>query len=130
MAVEAKDELRNLIRKYRELDASIKKINKNLTDMRDSRGELEEAMREIFASPEYSHFHKMDLSDDSYIRIQRPGEWKKPWTLGKKELGTLLQEFFSSGKPVSADACFQHIVEAREKASVGDTITFTRLERS
>lgn len=130
MAVEAKDELRNLIRKYRELDASIKKINKNLTDMRDSRGELEESMRRIFETPEYAHFHKMDLSDDSYIRIQRPGEWKKPWTLGKKELGALLEEYFGSGKPLTADGCLQHIVGAREKASVGDTIQFIRLERS
>lgn len=128
MAQHAKAELLELIRKYRELDTSIKKINKNLTDLRDERGTLEHSMEQIFASPEFAHFHKMDLSDDSYIRIQRPGEWKKPWSLSKKELGTLLVEFFASGKPVNADSIYQHIVEARERS--GDTMVFTRVERS
>ena len=130
MAEQAKNELLALIRKYRELDSSIKKINKNLTDLRDERGELEHSMEQIFSSPEYSHFHKMDLSDDSYIRIQRPGEWKKPWGLSKKELGVLLAEFFTSGKPLNAEECYKHIVEAREKSLVGTEMTFTRLERS
>lgn len=129
MAEQAKSELLNLIRKYRELDSSIKKINKNLTDLRDERGELEHSMEQIFSKPEFEHFHKMDLSDDSYIRIQRPGEWKKPWGLSKKELGLLLTDFFGSGKQLTAEECFKHIVEAREKALVGTEMTFTRLER-
>jgi len=128
MAQQAKAELLELIRKYRELDTSIKKINKNLTDLRDERGELEHSMEQIFSAPEYANFHKMDLSDDSYIRIQRPGEWKKPWSLSKKELGVLLSEFFASGKPVTAETIYQHIVEARERT--GDTMVFTRVERS
>ena len=127
MAQQAKAELLEVIRKYRELDTSIKKINKNLTDLRDQRGELEHSMEQIFASPEYATFHKMDLSDDSYIRIQRPGEWKKPWSLSKKDLGVLLVEFFASGKPANAESIYQHIVEARERT--GDTMVFTRIER-
>jgi hypothetical protein len=130
MAQEAKDDLLVLIRKYRELDASIKKINKNLTDLRDSRGELEGAMRGIFERPEYTGIGKMALSDDSYIRIQRPGEWKKPWGLSKRELQAALTEFFANGGPKTADACYAHIVESREKASVGDTMQFARIERS
>ena len=129
MANQSKTELLEIIRKYREVDTSIKKINKSLTDLRDERGQLEHSMESIFASPEFAHFHKMDLSDDSYIRIQRPGEWKKPWSLSKKELGHLLADFFAAGKPMTAEACYQHITEAREKVSVGDSMTFTRLER-
>lgn len=129
MAEQAKAELLTLIRKYRELDSSIKKINKNLTDLRDERGELEHSMEQIFAKPEFQHFQKMDLSDDSYIRIQRPGEWKKPWGLSKKELGVLLTEFFGSGKPLNAESCYQHIVEAREKTLVASEMNFSRIER-
>lgn len=129
MAEQAKSELLVLIRKYRELDASIKKINKNLTDLRDERGELEHSMEQIFERPENQHFQKMDLSDDSYIRIQRPGEWKKPWGLSKKELGVLLTEFFGSGKPLNAEECYRHIVEAREKALVATEMNFMRIER-
>jgi|688.fasta_scaffold00564_41 hypothetical protein len=124
----ASPELLNVIRKYRELDSSIKKINKNLTDMRDTRGELEKELKTFFEKPEYSNFHKMDLSDDSYIRIQRPGEWKKAWTLSKEKLQTLLTEFTATGRPVSE--CYSFIVEEREKTLVGDSMQFTRLERS
>lgn len=129
MAEQAKSELLVLIRKYRELDASIKTINKNLTDLRDERGELEHSMEQIFTRPENQHFQKMDLSDDSYIRIQRPGEWKKPWGLSKKELGNLLSEFFTSGKSLNAEECYRHIVEAREKALVASEMNFMRIER-
>ena len=123
----ATDELLTVIRKYRELDSSIKKINKNLTDMRDTRGELEKELRVFFQSPEFVNFHKMDLSDDSYIRIQRPGDWKKPWSLSKDRLQTLLAEFAMTNKPVAE--CYAYIVEAREKTLIGDSMQFTRMER-
>lgn len=124
----ATTELLNVIRKYRELDSSIKLINKNLTDLRDTRGELEKELTAFFEKPEYANFHKMDLSDDSYIRIQRPGAWKKAWSLSKERLQALLAEFAATGRPVSE--CYAFIVESREKALVGDSMQFTRLQRS
>ena len=87
-------DLTSLIRKYRDLDNSIKKVNKGLTDMRDERAELEKEMATILSKPENTGFHKMDLNYDSYIRIQRPGEWNKPWSLSKKDLHILLSDFF------------------------------------
>lgn len=124
----ATTELLNVIRKYRELDSSIKLINKNLTDLRDTRGELEKELTTFFEKPEYANFHKMDLSDDSYIRIQRPGAWKKPWSLSKEKLQTLLEQFAQTGRPLSE--CYAFIVESREKTLVGDSMQFTRLQRS
>lgn len=124
----ATTELLNVIRKYRELDSSIKLINKNLTDLRDTRGELEKELTAFFEKPEYANFHKMDLSDDSYIRIQRPGAWKKPWSLSKEKLQILLEQFAQTGRPLSE--CYAFIVESREKTLVGDSMQFTRLQRS
>ena len=125
----AKDELLAAIRKYRELDDSIKKINKGLTDLRDERGEVEQKMGEILMRPEFATFHKMELSDQSYIRVQRPGEWNKPWSLSKKELQILLSEFFGSAHPKTAEECFKYIAEQRAKALVGTEPHFVRLER-
>jgi hypothetical protein len=45
-------DLTQLIRKYREIDESIKKINKGLTDLRDERGELELKLAEVFQQPQ------------------------------------------------------------------------------
>jgi hypothetical protein len=87
-------------------------------------------MRGIFERPEYTGIGKMALSDDSYIRIQRAGEWKKPWSLSKRELQVLLTEFHTSSSPKTAEACYSYIVEAREKTAVGDTMQFARIERS
>ena len=122
----ATPELLNVIRKYRELDSSIKKINKNLTDMRDTRGEIEKELRVFFEKPEYANFHKLDLPD-SYIRIQRPGDWKKPWSLSKEKLQALLSEFTAAGRPLTE--CYSYIVETREKSLVADTMQITRVER-
>lgn len=129
MAQPAKDELLAAIRKYRELDDSIKKINKGLTDLRDERGEVEQRMGEILMKPEFASFHKMELSDQSYIRVQRPGEWNKPWSLSKKELQVLLAQFFASPQPKTAEDCFKFIADERAKALVGTDAHFTRLER-
>ena len=119
-------ELTNVIRKYRELDSAIKKANKNLTDMRDARGEVERELEAIFQTPKFAGFHKLDLSD-SYIRIQRPGDWKKPWSLSKEKLQAMLAEFTTTGRPLSE--CYSYIVETREKALVADTMQITRVER-
>jgi hypothetical protein len=48
----SQSELLAEIRKYRELDESIKKINKGLTDLRDERGEVEKRMADILLKPE------------------------------------------------------------------------------
>ena len=61
----SQQELTAAIRKYRELDESIKKINKGLTDLRDERGEVEKQMADILLKPEFQSFHKMELSDQS-----------------------------------------------------------------
>ena len=61
----SQQELTAAIRKYRELDESIKKINKGLTDLRDERGEVEKQMADILLKPEFQNFHKMELSDQS-----------------------------------------------------------------
>ena len=61
----SQQELTSAIRKYRELDESIKKINKGLTDLRDERGEVEKQMADILLKPEFQSFHKMELSDQS-----------------------------------------------------------------
>lgn len=122
------DEILPLIRKYRDLDASIKKVNKGLTDLRDERGEVEEQMREILQKPEYATFEKMALNDDSYIRIQR--EWNKPWSLSKKDLHILLSDFFRSDRPKTGEECYTFIVKAREEAARCTEMSFTRVERS
>jgi hypothetical protein len=71
----------------------------------------------------------MELSDQSYIRIQRPGDYNKPWSLSKRELQVLLSEFFSTSDPKTAEDCYKYITEKRSKDLVGTELHFTRLER-
>jgi hypothetical protein len=87
-------------------------------------------MRDVLARPEFATFHKMDLNDDSYIRIQRAGEWNKPWSLSKRELQVLLAEFFGGPAPKTAEECYRYITEAQAEKAKGTTMQFTRVERS
>ena len=94
---EAQRELVKCIRKYRDLDDGLKKINSAANDIREKKKIVELEMTDILKRGEYSHVHKLDIQDDrSTIKIQRPSQWSKSWSLSLKELTTLVKEYFAT----------------------------------
>lgn len=116
------------VRKYRDYDENRKKLNAGLNKLREEMKIIELEMGDILRRSQYSQIFKLDISDDnSAIRIQRPEQWSKPWSLSIKDLTTYVNEFFASSSPKTAESCIAYIVEKRRKDLVSTDFSFTRI---
>ena len=121
------DQLKQIVQKYCQVDNELRVLNTQVYEKRDIRKQIETEIAGCVSRPEFSDIQKMKIEDGSYIRIQRPDTYAKPWSLSKKELETLLQSYFQTSQRSSAEECFKFIVERRKQDSVGKEFEFTRI---
>lgn len=122
------ESLKQYLREYREIDNEIRTLNKELYEKREVRKNVEGGIIKIIAQPQFSEFSKLKLEDDgSLFKIQRPNNWQKPWALSKKDLQTLLSEYFGSTSTPNADDCYAFICEKRKNDLVATEFNFTRI---
>jgi hypothetical protein len=117
------------VRKYREYDEKRREYNSQLSKLREEMKIIELEMGDILKRSHYSHIFKLDISDDnSAIRIQRPEQWSKPWSLSIKDLTTYVTEFFANQThPKTPAACVSYIVDRRRKDLVSTDFSFSRI---
>ncbi len=119
------------VRKYRKYDDELKELNAKAYDIRQEKKIVELEMGDILKRATYSHIHKLELPDDkSEIRIARPEQWSKGWTLSVKELTTLVQAYFATPGPKTADGCVDYIVKQRRADLVSTEFSFSRIVRT
>jgi len=124
----ALDNLKDYIRKYRDIDDEIRELNKAVYEKRDTRKCIELEISTVLSLPQFQAYDKLKIDEDgSTIRIKRPETYEKPWSLSKKELKTLLEDFFKSDLPLNADTCFEYILAERKRALVGKEFEITRI---
>ena len=115
------------VRRFRKLDNELKAANTTASKLREDRKIEELHIVDYLKSPQYATIQKLDISDDgSVIKIQRPDTYSKPWGLSVKDLLTHLQKFEASGKPFSAQACWEFMVDKRKMELVATEFSFTR----
>jgi len=86
------------VRKYRSLDDQIKEINTTVYKLREDKKFVENEMSDILRRTNFQNLHKLEIQDDgSYIKIQRPETWSKPWSLSQKELKDLISSYVNGG---------------------------------
>ena len=126
---EAINDLKRCIKQYRSVDDDLRKLNKAVYEKRESRKIVEMEIADLVKLPEFNNFKKLKIEEDgSTITVQRPNEWSKPWTLSKKDLKELLDQYFASTIPIqSADRCFEFIVEAQKRKLVSTDYNFSRI---
>jgi len=118
--------LKSHLLSYRDTDAKIQSLNSEIHALRNQRKVLEIKMSEILCDQEFHAFNEIRLSDDgSVVKIQRPNQWSKAWTLSKKDLQTHLKEYFESTRTPNAEECFSMIVEKKTKSLVSTEFAFT-----
>ena len=118
----------NVVRQYRELDDQLKELNSQVFKLREARKQKELELADFLKSPEYSSITKLEIKDDgSYIKIQKPEAWTKPWSLSAKELGTLLNTYFAAAARPTAEECYKFIVSERKKTMIAREFAFTRI---
>ena len=121
-------DLKTCIVKFRAVDDDIRIMNKMIYEKRDARKILELEMADIIKTPAFDSFKSLKIEDDgSVIKIQRPQDYSKPWSLSKKELQTLLDAYFASGHSPNAKDCFDFICADRKKKLVASEFSFTRV---
>ena len=125
---EAIEDLRRCVKQYRDLDDKIRVMNKTLYESRESRKMVEVEMTDILKIPQFRDYDKLKIDDDgSMIKIQRPQLWSKPWSLSKKELQTLLDEYFRTGLPRTSEECHKYICERRKQDLVSTEFSLNRV---
>ena len=124
----AKAELKERLRVYRNLDDEIRDINKLVYDLREKRKIVELEMADILKTPGLSQVGELRLeNDNSYIRIQRPGTYSKPWSLSKKDLQNYIEHYFENAGPnLNRRDCFEFIVRQQKLNAVETDFKFVR----
>lgn len=121
-------DLKRCVQQYRNLDDELRTLNKEVYEKRESRKMLEVEMSDIIKQPGFNNVDRLKIDDDgSLIRIRRPETYAKPWSLSKKELETLVGQYFQNAGTPSANGCLDFILEERKKALVSKEFEFIRV---
>jgi hypothetical protein len=121
------EELKGIVREYRDIDNQIREINKNVYNLREQRKIKEMEIADILKTAQFQHHKILALEDGSKIRIQRPNEWSKSWSLSVKDLLNLLHSYFEGRNNPNASDCFGFIVEEHKKKLTTNEFKLTRI---
>jgi hypothetical protein len=114
------DTLKPVIAKYLEITKRLNEINARAGELRDERRTVELDLAAAYASspalPE-----KIGLnSSQMMFSVKKPGEWKKGWTLSKKQLEEYLLEIM----PDRGEEVMREIVRRHEEKLVATDYSF------
>jgi hypothetical protein len=104
------DSLKPVLTQYLEVNKKLTEVNSRARDLRDERQTLEldlaAAYNEARSLPE-----KIELKTSQMVfQVKKPGEWKKGWTLSKKQL----QEYLLDILPEHGEDVMREIVRRHE----------------
>jgi hypothetical protein len=88
------DSLRPLLSSYLDVSKSLATVNARAKDLRDQRGSLELDLAAAYAEARPDPLPTtIELNASQLVfQVKPPGEWKKGWTLSKKQLHDYLVE--------------------------------------
>lgn len=108
--------------KYVELNKQIAKLNAEVKDLREKRTTVELNLAAVYNEPRPEALPaKIELAKSKMVfQVKRPGEWKKGWTLSKKQLEQYLAEIL----PEHGPDVFREIVIRHERTLVTTDYSF------
>jgi len=111
--------LATYLTKYVELNKQIGRLNAQVRDLREKRTTVELNMAAVYNEPHKEELPpKIELAKSKMIfQVKRPGEWKKGWTLSKKQLEQYLAEIL----PEHGEDVFREIVIRHERTLTATT---------
>lgn len=121
------EQLKQAVQKYCQVDNELRALNSQVQEKREVRKMIETEMAGFVSLPAFSDVQKVKVEDGSYIRIQRPETYSKPWSLSKKELEHLLRMYFEGSLQPNPAECMNFITDHRKTASIGRDFEFTRI---
>lgn len=124
-----KNELKQSLKKYRDIDDQLRQLNKLVYDLREKRKISEYEITDILKDHQFSQVNMLRLeNDNSTIKIQRPGTYSKPWSLSAQDLKNYLDHYFeNAGRNANKQDCFDFIVTHKKQDSIVHDFKLTRI---
>jgi len=123
MATLDQRDLVKCVRKFRTLDDELKVVNSRVQKLREDKKFVESEMSDILRRTAFQGINKLEIQDDgSFIKVQRPETWNKPWSLSQKELKDLIGAY--SGP---LDGLFKWIVDRKKTDMISKEFAFRRI---
>ena len=128
MATLDQRDLVKCVRKFRTLDDELKTVNTRISKLREDKKFVENEMSDILKRTAFQGVNKLEIQDDgSFIKVQRPDTWNKPWSLGARDLQTMLDDYFQTPEPYTSAGCHTYIVNRKKKDMVSREFAFKRI---
>jgi hypothetical protein len=117
------DTLKPALSRYIDVTKKLTEVNAQAKELREHRQEVEMDLAAAYNEarikeplPEKIDLHKSKMM----FLVKKPGEWKKGWTLSKKQLEAYLKEIL----PEHGEDVFKEIVKRHEPTLVVDDYSF------
>ena len=107
------DSLKPVLSQYLDVNRKLSEVNARATDLRDQRRTLELDLTAAYAEAQRREPlpDKIELKSSQLVfHVRKPGEWKKGWTLSKKQL----QEYLLEILPEHGEDVMREIVRRHE----------------
>jgi hypothetical protein len=109
------ESLKPILSAYAGVQRQINEINIQVNHLRDERRTLELDLAAVYATSREELPDKINLATSGMtFSVKRPNQWKKGWSLSKKELKSYLDELL----PQQAEAVMAEIVKRQEEKMV------------
>jgi hypothetical protein len=109
--------LKPILTRYLEITKELTDVNAQAKELRENRQEVEMDLAAAYNEsrikeplPDKIELHKSNM----VFSVKKPGEWKKGWTLSKKQLESYLKEIL----PEHGEDVFKEIVRRHEPTLV------------
>jgi hypothetical protein len=114
------ENLRPVMSKYIKVSKELIELNKEISDLRDERRTVELDLAALYAHNDMPT--KIELRESQMVfSVKKPGQWKKGWSLSKKDLEGYLNDILpGNGKDV-----MREIIQRHEPKLVADDFGFT-----
>jgi hypothetical protein len=109
------ESLKPILSTYAGIQRQINDINVRANELRDERRTIELDLAALYASSREELPDKINLATSGMtFSVKRPNQWKKGWSLSKKELKSYLDELV----PQRAEEILAEIVKRQEEKMV------------
>lgn len=113
------DSLKSVLARYVDNNRKIAELNAQIAELRDDRRTIELDLAALAAENQVPE--RIELRNSQLLfTVKKPGEWKKGWTLSKKQLA----EYMKVIAPTQSDELTNQILRLHEPKLVGTDYVF------
>ena len=107
--------LKPILSEYADITRKLNEVNARASELRDDRRTVELDLAALYATSRETLPDKINLATSGMtFAVKYPNQWKKGWTLSKKELKAYLDELI----PQKSEAVMLEIVKRQEEKMV------------